>query len=81
MFEGLRFSNWKAETQVDGIVTLTLDRADASVNALNHANFVTFNGTYGSTNSVAPPTLGSPSFGVTAQLPARSLQFSAKVSF
>lgn len=37
MFEGLRFSNWKAETQVDGIVILTLDRADASVNALNHA--------------------------------------------
>src|ERR1700742_1854056 len=37
MFEGLRFSNWKAETQVDGIVVLTLDRADASVNALNHA--------------------------------------------
>ena len=36
MFEGLRFSNWKAETQVDGIVVLTLDRADASVNALNH---------------------------------------------
>jgi 3-hydroxyacyl-CoA dehydrogenase/enoyl-CoA hydratase/3-hydroxybutyryl-CoA epimerase len=37
MFEGLRFSNWKAETQVDGIVVLALDRADASVNALNHA--------------------------------------------
>jgi len=37
MFEGLRFSNWKAETQVDGIVVLTIDRADASVNALNHA--------------------------------------------
>ena len=37
MFEGLRFANWKAETQVDGIVILTLDRADASVNAFNHA--------------------------------------------
>jgi 3-hydroxyacyl-CoA dehydrogenase/enoyl-CoA hydratase/3-hydroxybutyryl-CoA epimerase len=37
MFEGLRFSNWKAETQVDGIIVLTIDRADASVNALNHA--------------------------------------------
>ncbi len=36
MFEGLRFSNWKADTHVDGIV-LTLDRAGASVNALNHA--------------------------------------------
>ncbi len=37
MFEGLRFSNWKAETQVDGIVVLTIDRADASVNAFNHS--------------------------------------------
>jgi 3-hydroxyacyl-CoA dehydrogenase / enoyl-CoA hydratase / 3-hydroxybutyryl-CoA epimerase len=37
MFEGLRFSNWKAETQVDGIIILTLDRADTSVNAFNHA--------------------------------------------
>jgi 3-hydroxyacyl-CoA dehydrogenase / enoyl-CoA hydratase / 3-hydroxybutyryl-CoA epimerase len=37
MFEGLRFSNWKAETDAEGIVVLTLDRADASVNALNHA--------------------------------------------
>jgi 3-hydroxyacyl-CoA dehydrogenase/enoyl-CoA hydratase/3-hydroxybutyryl-CoA epimerase len=36
MFEGLRFSNWKAETQVDGIVILTIDRADTSVNAFNH---------------------------------------------
>jgi hypothetical protein len=58
-----------------------LDLRAEAFNALNHANFVTFNGTYGSTNSVAPATLGSPSFGVTAQLPARSLQFSAKVSF
>ncbi len=37
MFEGLRFSNWKAESQVDGIVILTIDRADTSVNAFNHA--------------------------------------------
>jgi hypothetical protein len=50
-------------------------------NVLNHANFVTFNGTYGNTNTVAPITLGSPSYGVTAQLPPRSLQFSGKVSF
>jgi hypothetical protein len=55
-------------------------RAEA-FNVLNHANFVTFNGTYGNTNTVAPVTLGSPSFGVTAQLPPRSLQFSGKVSF
>ncbi len=37
MFEGLRFSHWKAETGENGIVVLTLDRADTSVNALNHA--------------------------------------------
>lgn len=37
MFEGLRFSHWKAETGADGIVVLTLDRAGASVNALSRA--------------------------------------------
>jgi len=37
MFEGLRFAHWKAERDVEGIVVLTLDRADASVNALNRA--------------------------------------------
>jgi hypothetical protein len=56
-----------------------LDLRAESFNALNHPNFVTFNGVYG--NGAAPATLGTPSFGVTAQLPARSMQFSAKVSF
>ncbi len=37
MFEGLRFRNWRFEQDVDGIVVLTLDRADSSVNALNRA--------------------------------------------
>ncbi|MGA9333624.1 MAG: 3-hydroxyacyl-CoA dehydrogenase NAD-binding domain-containing protein [Rudaea sp.] len=37
MFEGLRFAHWKAEAGDDGILILTLDRADASVNALNRA--------------------------------------------
>jgi 3-hydroxyacyl-CoA dehydrogenase/enoyl-CoA hydratase/3-hydroxybutyryl-CoA epimerase len=37
MFEGLRFSHWQAETDAGGIVVLTLDRAGASVNALNRA--------------------------------------------
>ena len=37
MFEGLRFSHWKAEAGTDGIVVLTLDRAGASVNALSRA--------------------------------------------
>ena len=56
---------------------LTL-RAEA-FNALNHANYVSFNSTYG--NGAAPLTLGAPATGITAQLPARQLQFSAKVSF
>ncbi|MGH8042542.1 MAG: 3-hydroxyacyl-CoA dehydrogenase NAD-binding domain-containing protein [Rudaea sp.] len=37
MFEGLRFAHWKAETDAENILVLTLDRADASVNALNRA--------------------------------------------
>jgi len=57
-----------------------LDLRAEAYNVNNHANFVTFNGTYG-TGTTAPATLGTPSAGVTAQLPARELQFSAKVSF
>jgi hypothetical protein len=56
-----------------------LDLRVEAFNALNHANFVTFNGVYG--NGAAPATLGAPLSGVTAQLPARSLQFSGKVTF
>jgi hypothetical protein len=56
-----------------------LDLRAEAFNVGNHANFVTFNGAYG--NTTPPATLGSPSFGVTAQLPARSLQFAAKLSF
>ena len=59
-------------------------RAEA-FNVLNHANFVTFNGNYGNTLITAanpvPSTLGSPAYGVNAQLPARFMQFSGKVSF
>jgi hypothetical protein len=54
-------------------------RAEA-FNALNHANFVGFSGTYGN-GSTAGPGFGAPLAGITAQLPARSLQFSARVSF
>jgi len=35
MFEGLRFAHWKTDIGPDGIVVLTFDRADASVNAFN----------------------------------------------
>ena len=59
---------------------LALNLRAEAFNALNHANFVSFNGTFG-TGTVAPATLGTPTYGVTAQLPARSLQFSGKVSF
>ncbi len=55
-------------------------RAEA-FNALNHNNFIGFNGTYGN-NATAPATLGTPSgAGITAQLPPRELQFSARISF
>ena len=37
MFDGLRFRHWQTETRTDGIVVLTLDRADASVNTLSQA--------------------------------------------
>ena len=35
MFEGLRFQHWRSDQDADGIVTLTLDRAGMSVNALS----------------------------------------------
>ncbi|MGY3038549.1 3-hydroxyacyl-CoA dehydrogenase/enoyl-CoA hydratase/3-hydroxybutyryl-CoA epimerase [Rhodanobacter sp. TND4EL1] len=35
MFEGLRFNHWKTSESEDGIVTLTLDRANSSVNAIS----------------------------------------------
>jgi len=35
MFEGLRFNHWKTNLDESGIATLTLDRADSSVNAIS----------------------------------------------
>jgi hypothetical protein len=54
-------------------------RAEA-FNALNHANFVGFTNTYGN-NASAPASLGAPLAGITNQLPARQMQFSARLSF
>jgi len=54
-------------------------RAEA-FNAFNHANFVGFSGTYG--NGATPGAgFGAPLAGITNQLPARSFQFSGKVTF
>jgi hypothetical protein len=49
-------------------------------NALNHRNVVGFSGTWG--NGPAPGRgFGAPLAGVTNQLPARELQFSAQIEF
>jgi Carboxypeptidase regulatory-like domain/TonB dependent receptor len=54
-------------------------RAEA-FNVLNHANFVGFTNTYGN-NAAAPLNLGAPLAGITNQLPARQMQFSARIAF
>lgn len=49
-------------------------------NVFNHANFVGYSGTWG--NDATPGMgFGLPLTGITNQLPARSLQFSAKLTF
>lgn len=37
MFEGLRFNHWKTEQDAQGVVVLSMDRADSTVNALSRA--------------------------------------------
>lgn len=54
-------------------------RAEA-FNVFNHANFVGYNGTYGN-GPTAPLTFGQPLQGITNQLPARFLQFQARLAF
>jgi hypothetical protein len=57
-----------------------LDLHAEAFNVLNHANFVGYSGTYG--NGATPGAgFGLPLTGVTNQLPARFMQFSARVSF
>jgi hypothetical protein len=51
-----------------------------SFNVFNHANYIGFSGTYG--NGTAPGTgFGAPLVGITNQLPARSVQFTARLTF
>ncbi len=54
-------------------------RAEA-FNVLNHANFVGYSGTYGN-GATAGPGFGQPLTGITNQLTARSMQFSAEFMF
>jgi len=66
-------------------LTLGTERLHANLraeafNLLNHRNVVGFSGTYG--NGASPgPGFGAPLAGVTNQLPARELQFSAQIEF
>ena len=60
--------------------SLQLDLRAEAFNALNHANFVGYSGTYGE-GPVPQQGFGAPLNGVTAQLPPRQMQFSARVSF
>jgi hypothetical protein len=57
-----------------------LDLRAEAFNVLNHANFVGYSGTYGN-GATAGAGSGLPLTGVTNQLPARFMQFSARVSF
>ncbi len=64
---------------VDDTRTSVNLRAEA-FNLLNHRNVVGFSGTYG--NGALPGLgFGAPLVGVTNQLPARELQFSAQIEF
>ena len=55
-------------------------RAEA-FNVFNHPNFVGYVGTYGNSITGPPTNFGQPLTGITSQLPARSLQFSARLMF
>jgi hypothetical protein len=59
---------------------IQIDLRAESFNVLNHANFVGYSGTYGE-GATPGKGFGLPLAGVTNQLPARSFQFSGKVSF
>lgn len=70
---------------VERTFSLGMERASMllrveALNAMNHANFVGFSGTYGNGSS-AGAGFGQPLPGVTNQLYARVLQFSANLTF
>ncbi|MGH9607065.1 MAG: TonB-dependent receptor domain-containing protein [Terracidiphilus sp.] len=57
-----------------------IDLRASAFNVLNHANFTSYSGTYGN-GTAAGTGFGAPLPGVTSQLNAREMQFSAQVSF
>jgi len=57
-----------------------IDLRASAFNVLNHANFTSYSGTYGNGNT-AGSGFGAPLPGVTSQLNAREMQFSAQVNF
>ena len=63
-----------------GTERMNIDLRAEAFNVLNHANFVGYSGTWG--NAANPgPGFGAPLAGITNQLPAREMQFSASLNF
>ena len=58
---------------------VSLDLRAEAFNVFNHPNFAGYQSVYG--NGAQPATLGLPATGIANQLPARSLQFQAKLLF
>jgi hypothetical protein len=63
-----------------GTEHINIDLRAEAFNVFNHPNFVGYSGTYGN-GATAGTGFGAPLVGITAQLPARSLQFSVKLRF
>jgi hypothetical protein len=74
------FSPFLGRTFALGAERARLQVRVESFNVFNHANFVGYSGTYGN-GATAGAGFGAPLVGITNQLPARSVQFTAKLSF